>query len=570
MPRRYGPNTYDDASLTAIPLSGTAITLERVYDTLAASDRLLATGSFHLGPQSTLNVILDNDALAKNQNINLFRRLVPDPAVPYGSAMKFLDTDNPDGFGAAQPLLRAFGASFDFSNFVLYSRPRGVTHSADATRSVLWRTQKFWNGEVGTVRYTAPSQAATALQVQAVEPNFDVKVVLPSGAARAFRLSPTSKVRGVATSDVPGQVAFMTGFAGVNLSRAAATVTAIPTLPPGVAAHSLQNGDVIFLSSTDPANFPSGFKTITGNTGTTFTYTEAGPAVAGTAYPAAKLAWNSTDDFVANGWQVGDFASFHNGFLPGMDASNCSYRIAAVGATFFKVLQQNGINVPSDALWHAPVDVNTDLFAFPIDQSTSGTGATPPTATWLVGQANALANSPVVALVAGSGAGTIIQTSVEEAIGGTDPSIQLKEGVGSRRVRNPGRRELHAPDEVRGGWRVPRLGERAVPLGPDHHQERRRLSLRAGHQRDDAGRRRRERRRPRGPRPAFLVHSRVRECHPGHGRDRERRAPSRAGLGEQTSRTSTPACPSRRAPASTPACRRACTSPSTARILNRS
>jgi hypothetical protein len=425
-PSRWGTNDGTSSILSFI--NGVSLTVDNVYDPPISgtfSDRLLVAGSFHLGPESVLNVELDGQD-DRVFAINMFRRLVPDPAVPYGPNMKFLDLDNPDANGNPQPLVKAFGTSFDWSNFILYSHSRCVTHSADSTRSVLWRLSKFWNGECGTVRYSAPTLPGQAVRVNIVEPNFDINIQLPSGAPRGFRLTANSQMRAVSTTDAPLQVAVMVGFTGCTLARAASTVTCTPTLPTNVVGHGYLVGQVISLTSTDPANFPSGSKTITAVTTTTFSYTEAGAAVAGNSYPAATITWpNDSAQFVTGGVVVGDFVNFDGAIMASVKGA---YRVTAVGAYFIKVLKLAG-NTPADTNWHPVTSPATNIVVYPLDQSVSGTGATPPTAAFLIGQVNSLSPSTITGVLGGTGAGTIVQASVEEAIqAGVDPSAALLEG----------------------------------------------------------------------------------------------------------------------------------------------
>lgn len=76
----------------------------------------------------------------------------------------------------------------------------------------------------------------------------------------------------------------------VSLVRAAGIVTATTVSP-----HTLAIGDTVYIAPGDPQigqEFPQGVKTITGIGASTFTYTEAGPAVAATgtqtAYPCYR------------------------------------------------------------------------------------------------------------------------------------------------------------------------------------------------------------------------------------------------------------------------------------------
>lgn len=423
VPSRWGTDSSTYAGCSSF--SGSNAQLDNVYDppiTGTYSDRVLFAGSYHLGPESMLNVVLDNDE-SQVFGVNMFRRLVPVSSVPYGTGMQFLDADNPDQSGNPQPLKKAFGTGFDFSNFCLYSHPRGVTHSSDSTKSVLWRLSKFWNGEVGTVRYSAPTAPGATVAVTVVEPNFDINIQLPSGSARALRLGTNSQMRAYATSDSPNQVAVMVGFIGMTLSRSSSTVICTPTLPPSVVGHGYTVGQTIYLTSTDPANFPSGSKTITSANATTFQWTESGTTVSTTSYGTATITWpNDNTDFVTGGVVAGDYVSFDGNVMASVKGA---YKVISLGHYYVKFLKF-AANTPADNLWHAATAPGTNILAYPVSFNAIGTSV--PTASSMVTAVNALANPIITGVLGGAGTGLLNQASVEEAIGGTDPSAPLQEG----------------------------------------------------------------------------------------------------------------------------------------------
>lgn len=392
---RYGTAVGHTDKITECPSGGTDLSLRSVSDTVSVGDRLVCPNGFHLGPESTLDLTLDQDVLGQSYSIPMFRRLLPDATVPFGAGMKFLDADvvgNPT-------LLTSFGTSFDFSDFVLYSHARGVTHASVANKAVLWRLKNFRNCEAETVGYQLPALPAQVVSSTWTEPYFDVRIVLSSGARRAATLVVPERIRAVATST--SNTAIVYGYRNLTLSKSGTTVSCTPTLPPNVSSCGYELGQSVYLTSTNPS-FPSGFKTLTYVSATEIRWSEgASETIAPVVEATATLTWGATPVDISTSVQVGDVVSVGSTWPT---VARRGYEVLAVGFGYVIVPNTTLATAAPNSNFAAVTGPN-DVQFYPLDQSTSGDGSTPITTVWLIAQANALATCPVSGVLGGDGSG---------------------------------------------------------------------------------------------------------------------------------------------------------------------
>lgn len=220
------PTSFSLDSLPSLPIGTLNYT--------SYGDYAVGVSAYRLGPQSYLNIILNNNPAQNTFNVPMFRDLVADPSVSYGSTIRLKDQDLLTS-GSPSNLSSAFGTGFDFSNFALHAQGRGITHPSDTTKSVLWRKNSDYSGVLTTsnVRYTLPSSASSAVKV--------------SDSAQSAVIS--------------------------SITRSGSTVTATLAIPTA-SLYFFQNMEIYVNISS--VNFSTGYKTITSVSGNTISWTEAG------------------------------------------------------------------------------------------------------------------------------------------------------------------------------------------------------------------------------------------------------------------------------------------------------
>lgn len=358
------------------------------------ADAVLGVSAYRFGPESYLNVTMNQDPVGGGFVAAMFRRLVADPTVAYGATLRLKDADLLTA-GSPSSLSAAFGQTFDFSDFALHMRARGQTHPVDATRSILWRKSTF-EGSLSTtsVSYGLPQLPAQAVTVTPVEPDGSLSINLPSGAARAVTLS-----AGQVVYYVLAQRAVLSGYSISSITRAGSTVTATLTAPFSVTPGTGMTVGMTVWVDISSANFSSGAKTITGTGVNTISWTEAGAAT--TESPTnAMAAWASNPvDFTpvqvydcTSGWI--DFFGSTGSHVSSISAKDrLGVQLAAAVTGFAEGLTTIGAS-------------NAFVF-YPISQTKTGVTADLTAAT-LVTQVNALAGQ-LVGVVTGTGLGTILQ-----------------------------------------------------------------------------------------------------------------------------------------------------------------
>ena len=386
----------------------------------ANTDSFYLANAYAIGPNDTLTTIVDRDTDNKRFVVPMYRRLTPTTAT-YGSSNDFLDADN-----GSQSLTGAFGLGYSFNDFVAYMRSRLLTHSADATKRILWRWKRYGaDGDRARLRYAYPTAASQSLQVsvdnQPTPSNLEdynlVSVLLPSGAARSdATFLPREATRmGYGLSVVGGRnvITVACGFPVSSASRTTTDVTLTLDLTMGLynlTNHGLVAGNVIYLASSS-GSFSPGAKLITSVTPTTIVYAEAGTA----AGPIASIGSISTDSVErrlnTGSVAVGDVIRLGTSTAIPSGWRGRSIRINNLGDRYIQGYADTdtGLGSTSTTLAYSILSSPTNISIFPINSGSA-------TATAIAASVNALGDGcPVTATVTGTGAGTVLLSSRDEA-----------------------------------------------------------------------------------------------------------------------------------------------------------
>jgi hypothetical protein len=114
-----------------------------------------------VGADDTTTVIVDGNADTYRFVIPSTRRMIPTSDV-YGSGITLRDAD-----AGNAPLSNTFGVNYDWTDYVVLMKARAVSHSGDATRSVVWRYYRHGvDGQSAVVRYAYPQAADSALTIK--------------------------------------------------------------------------------------------------------------------------------------------------------------------------------------------------------------------------------------------------------------------------------------------------------------------------------------------------------------------------------------------------------------------
>lgn len=395
-------------------------------------DRVMLSSAFDLSPTDELAVLVDGDETTKRFVIPMWRALRP-VGTTYGATNTFKDIG--DGTGTPAYLAAAFGIDYSFDDFAMFMRARGKSHSADSTKSILWRWKRFGlEGEAAKVRYTYPTEPDSDLTSRTMtlptgdEGSVDVQIVLPSGAEKPFTIRNSTRIGyGYNTSPAIPAVTVCLGFS-VTLSRTGSTVTAVPTFPSGlygVTTHGISVGSVIWVQSTNP-DFPSGPKTTTAggiNTTTEFYYSEAGDATSGVG--TVSFDPNGEATFSGSGIVVGDLLRLGDNVNVPADWRGQTIRITdpgTINGQFIQGYAERTLGTSSTTLtWQQIQDADL-VTAFPLD-----TGSL--VASGVVTDVNALGDlCPVTATLLGSGSGVIDRSTRDELLI-VPASYQLADGI---------------------------------------------------------------------------------------------------------------------------------------------
>lgn len=419
---RWGNNSDFHSLVVSITTPGNvALTLRDPAPRFwANTDSFYLANAYAIGPNDTLTTIVDRDTDNKRFVVPMYRRLTPTTST-YGSSNDFLDADN-----SSQSLTGAFGLGYSFNDFVAYMRSRLLTHSADATKRILWRWKRYGaDGDRARLRYAYPTAASQSLQVsidnQPSVSNLEdynlVSVLLPSGAARSdATFLPREATRmGYGVNVVGGRnvITVACGFPVSSASRTTTDVTLTLDLTMGLynlSNHGLVAGNVIYLASSSGSFLP-GAKLITSVTPTTIVYAEAGAA----AGPIANIGSISTDSVErrlnTGSVAVGDVIRLGTSTAIPSGWRGRSIRINNLGDRYIQGYADTdtGLGSTSTTLAYSILSSPTNISIFPINSGSA-------TATAIAASVNALgAGCPVTATVTGTGAGTVLLSSRDEA-----------------------------------------------------------------------------------------------------------------------------------------------------------
>lgn len=369
-------------------------------------DRVAFVNPFMLAADDTLVSVIDGDTTQKRFATNMFRTVKPTTS-SYTATNNFTDTDNG---GAA--IATAFGQEFVFNDFAAFMPARGITNSADATRTILWRYYRPGpDGNNVRVQFQNPKvpNASVGFNIDSVtNATVDVGLTLSSGAQRT-----TSNVRSttymgyVIGSPVSGMatITYVLGFSIASGTRVANTPTLTLSLPSGCTDHNLQTGYVLYVNSTD-VNYPSGTYSITRVSATQISYTDTSVSTAafsGTGDVSRDAAGEAT--LSGSGTIVGDF--FYTTTGNPFSATAPSMRLSVV----------NNQNWSGLVPYSGAAQTVTQWAANPITSpSTFYMMANPAqTAAQLVTSFAALTNKIVSPTLIGAGGGSIDRSSDELA-----------------------------------------------------------------------------------------------------------------------------------------------------------
>lgn len=378
-------------------------------------ERVYLAHPFAFSPYDQLTVLADGDTTSKRFTNNLYRKLKPVGST-YGTTNEYQDADptTPTSLG------RAFGLSYDFSDFAAYMRSRVLTHSADASKRVLWRWFRHGpEGNAATASYVLPSapDAAVGVTVQddlAASPGSVLcSIALASGSLKTgYTLRPGTRIGVACTALTTGMatVVYAMGLAIASAARTTNVTTLTLTMPTGVVDSGLAVSNVVWVKSTDP-NFTSGLYSITVRTATTISYAETAADQGATAN-IGNVSYDSTEATLAAAnpsLAVGDFLRVES--TAGISAfyEGQTIRVTAFADQYLIGKYENfGSTTSTTLTWGQLTDANAfKLFANPAQ-----------TATVIAAAVSALytaGSCPIQPTVTGTGAGTIGQSSSEEA-----------------------------------------------------------------------------------------------------------------------------------------------------------
>lgn len=250
--------------------TGANVTLQRpVPQHWTPQDRFFPSNPWALGPEDELAVLVDQNPATARFVVPMGRKLTT-VGTSYGAANAYKDT-------SGGLLLSAFGGEFDFNDFAVFMHARAKSHSADATRSLLWRYKRVGaEGNQALVAYhypAAPSRdLAVAVEFAVAAGETRVKVALPSSSPRLGTTLRTTTRLGYGYREDPGPpdalpvVVVACGMKITSASRTTNVTTLTLEIPnDGVARfnnHGLQAGDQVWVQSTSPGTFSSGLKTV--------------------------------------------------------------------------------------------------------------------------------------------------------------------------------------------------------------------------------------------------------------------------------------------------------------------
>lgn len=431
---RYSSQMGFRTSLADAAVSGGhfALDLNKAPEqTWLINDRLVFTNPFMIAPDDLFTVLVDGDVNMKRFAINMWRTIKPTTNT-YTATNLFTDGDN----GNAS-LATAFGSAYTFNDFAVYMPARGLTDSADGTRSALWRYYRLGpDGNNARVQYQNPIGPSSPVGLtidNLTNTTTDIGINLAGGAVRTGYSIRTSTFVGVAVTALAsgmGSIVYASGCAIASGTRIANTPTLTLTLPPGITNHGLVATNVIFVQSTD-ANYPSGVYTISSVTATTITYTDGSASV---------VAFAGTGDVsrdTAEATLTGGSVSLSDYWLPGATAGYAAF-LTAGGASLKAMFVASAAaqNWTGKVQWTGGTSTTLqwfqvlDLASFTFFQNSNQTVAT------ITAAVNALTTPIVTGKSTGTGLGTEVK-SADEAAGVAGTWISLVDGVNYVKTTTP-------------------------------------------------------------------------------------------------------------------------------------
>lgn len=399
-------------SLTSLPVN-TGLTATGLQD-----DGLHFEASLDLGAEDTLSIVVDGDTASKNYTIPLYRSLKPAVSTAYGTTVTLVES-------AGDSLAKAFGTGFDFSDFALYMKARGISHPLSSPdKRVLWRFYRFgYAGTLARMAYvypTAPSlPVAVSSDYSSTSGYLSVNVALPSGSRKSLTDIRNSTNVGIFSAG-GNAITLVTGYAITNATR---TTTDTTITVANYGATALGVGSTIFVQSNN-ANFPSGLKTVLSSSATTITYTDSisGAATAtniGTAsVDVAEAKWTNA--------QVNDIITFTStsGFpytftmRVGTVTTGVTGAIQAISGTLPSL--PTGYTASTNVVFSQLSNAG-GIYLYPLGSSLDiGSIAT---------AVNGIASSPVSAKVLGTAAQTVTLATFEESGMSGDPYYYMNDGL---------------------------------------------------------------------------------------------------------------------------------------------
>ena len=399
-------------------------------------DRTYHARPYGLTAEDDFAVLVDQNVLNKRYSFNTYRK-VKSSSNSYSITPTLVDVDNSNS-----SLALGFGTGFDWKDFAVWMKARAKSHldgsNLNTTSTILWRYSRWGSeGNLARLQYRYPAAPATALSigVDAIsQSNVNVKVFLPSGAARTGYTIRTGTRIGAAVKSVSSGLytyVFVLSFDIATASRTSNVTTITLTLPSGVSDHGIAIGNQIYVQSTS-GSFTSGTKIVTAVGATTISYAETG-ANAGPIAGIGSASFDNAGEATLSGSTVvvGDvFATNLSTGLASPFADN-SMKISSIAgdSRSFEVTSDRSGSISTTLGWGL-VNTLSNISFFPVNSATA-------TANAIVASVNALSVSPVSAKAIGGGTGTILDASYETAaLGGTDPWYYFVDGVNYVRSTN--------------------------------------------------------------------------------------------------------------------------------------
>jgi hypothetical protein len=424
---RYSTNYGQSTTLSQVGTYSTFYINGGTTVTGLQDDGIRFDNGLDVGFEDTLSVVVDGDTASKNYSIPLYRALKPAVSTAYGTTITLVDSNG-------NSLAKAFGTGFDFSDYGLYMKARGISHPGSSPdKRVLWRFHRFGNvGNMVRLCYTyptAPSKSVAVTSDYSSSGGLTVNVALPSGSRKSLPNILNSTNLGLFGSSVSNgySLTLVAGYPVTGASRTGSTTT-LTVSNYGATSLGLANGSAFFLQSNN-ANFPSGLKTVTSTTATTIVYTDS---VGGTA-TGTNIGTVSVDGAEAK-WtnaQVGDILTITStsGFGPAATPYTFTFRVNAIntGATgAIQAVTGTVQNLPtgytlSSAVTFYQLSNAGGIYLYPLGSSL--------TIDSIANAVNGLTNSPVSAKVLGTATETVTLATFEEAGMSIDPYYYFFDGI---------------------------------------------------------------------------------------------------------------------------------------------